>query len=116
MAKTKTGTVLHATDATFDDLVADAPAVLVDLWAPWCPPCVALGPIVRKVAAGFGRKVTFVKVNVDENPDLARRFRVSSIPKLVLIQGKKRSSQVGLMEEGDLRSWIREQLAAGKRQ
>ncbi len=100
------GRVRAATDASFARL-ADAPAVLVDLWAPWCPPCLALAPIIRKVAAKLGGKVTVLRVNVDDNPELTRRFRVTVIPKLVLIEGGKRRSRVGLLGEAALLEWLR---------
>jgi thioredoxin len=107
------GRVVHATDATFAALAAGAPAVLVDLWAPWCPPCLALGPILKKVAARLGRRVRVVKVNVDENPELTRQFRVTSIPKLVLLHGARRRTQVGLVGEAALLQWVRAGLAPG---
>jgi len=105
------GRIHHATDATFAAKVAAAPAVLVDLWAPWCPPCLALAPIIKKVAATLGRRVLVVKVNVDENPELTRKFRVTSIPKLVLIHGARRQAQVGLLGEAALLQWVRAGLA-----
>ncbi|MBI5479605.1 MAG: thiol reductase thioredoxin [Deltaproteobacteria bacterium] len=110
-SRAATGRIHHATDATFAALVADAPAVLVDLWAPWCPPCLALQPIIKKVAATLGRRVKVVKVNVDENPELTRKFRVTAIPKLVLIHGARRRAQVGLLGEAALREWVRAGLA-----
>ena len=110
-SRAPTGRVHHATDATFAAKVADAPAVLVDLWAPWCPPCLALAPTIQKVAATLGRRVKVVKVNVDENPELTRKFRVTSIPKLVLIHGAQRQSHVGLLGEAALVEWVRAGLA-----
>ena len=100
------GRVRSATDATFARLSA-APAVLVDLWAPWCPPCLALAPIVKKVAAKLGRKVTVLRVNVDDNPELTRRFRVTVIPKVVLLRGGRRRTRVGLLGEMALLEWVR---------
>ena len=105
--RTLVGRVRSATDATFARLTAERPAVLVDLWAPWCPPCLALAPIIKKVAARLGRKVTVLRVNVDDNPELTRRFRVTVIPKLVLIRGGRRTSRVGLLGEAALLDWVR---------
>ncbi len=99
--------VRSATDATFARLSAGAPAVLVDLWAPWCPPCLALAPIIKKVAAKLGRRVRVLRVNVDENPKLTEKFRVTSIPKLVLLRGGTRRARVGLLGETALLAWVR---------
>jgi thioredoxin len=105
------GSVRSATDASFAARSAAAPAVLVDLWAPWCPPCLALAPIIKKVAAKLGRRVTVLRVNVDENPALTRKFHVTSIPKLVLIHGARRRTRVGLLGETALLEWVRAGLA-----
>jgi len=79
--------VVTATDATFDVEAKAAPAVLVDLWAPWCGPCRFVSPILEDLAKDFAGRLKVVKVNVDENPALAQRFDARSIPTLVVIQG-----------------------------
>lgn len=79
--------------------------VLVDFWAPWCPPCQMLGPILEKFASEVKDKIKVVKVNTDENPDLALRFNISSIPNLLFFKDGKLSTQlVGLHDEKELKA------------
>ena len=79
--------VVDATDATFDIESRSTAAVLVDLWAPWCGPCRFVSPILEELARDFAGRLKVVKVNVDDNPDLARRFDAMSIPTLVVLRG-----------------------------
>ena len=73
--------------ATFDETVgsSDLP-VLVDFWAEWCGPCKAIAPILDEIATEHGDRVRIAKLNVDDNPDIARRFDVMSIPTLILFK------------------------------
>ena len=88
--------------ATFDQpsfaeelATADKP-ILVDFWAEWCGPCRALEPILKEVASENGDKITVAKVNVDENPDIAMRFNVMSIPTLLVFdKGEVQKRLVG---------------------
>lgn len=66
-------------------LSSDLP-VLVDFWATWCGPCQMLSPIIEEIAKEYEGKVKVGKVNVDEEPDLAVKFRVASIPTLILFK------------------------------
>ncbi|HET6379536.1 MAG TPA: thioredoxin [candidate division Zixibacteria bacterium] len=79
--------LVQGTDATFDQEAAASVPVLVDLWAPWCGPCRVVGPIVEQLAAEFAGRLKVVKVNVDENPQLAARYDARSIPTLLVLQG-----------------------------
>lgn len=78
---------LKITSNNFEEevLKSDKP-VLVDFWATWCGPCQMLAPIVAEIAEEFEGKVKVGKINVDEEPDLAVKFRVASIPTLILFK------------------------------
>ena len=95
--------LVNATDETFDVEAKAAPAVLVDLWAPWCGPCKFVGPILEQLAKDFAGRLKVVKVNVDHNPRLARRFDASSIPTLVVMRdGRVVDRIVGAMPKDQL--------------
>ena len=86
----------HLKTADFDAQAGEAPLAMVDFWAPWCGPCRMLGPVLEELAAQYEGKALIAKVNVDEEPELARRFGVMNIPTVVFLkQGREFDRKVG---------------------
>ncbi len=83
------------TDANFEaEVLKSSTPVLVDFWAEWCGPCLALGPKLEEVAQEYQGKVTVVKVNVDENPGAPSKYGVRGIPTLILFKGGEEVEQI----------------------
>lgn len=105
--------IVDATDASFAAATSTSQIVLVDLWAPWCGPCRMVAPVLEKLATKFAGSVKVVKVNVDNNQQLAMRFNASSIPMLVFLRdGKPVDTMVGAQPEPVLAKRIEQLLRA----
>ncbi|MFA7209772.1 MAG: thioredoxin [Parcubacteria group bacterium] len=97
---------MEFTDQNFEQevLKSDKP-VLVDFWAPWCGPCQMMGPIISDLATEMGDKAKIGKLNVDENPDIAAKFGIMSIPSIKIFKGGKVAKEfVGVQNKDSLKS------------
>ena len=101
-------------EAKFDELVIKSKTpVLVDFWAPWCGPCRMVAPIVEELAKEYEGKVTFFKLNVDDNQAISQKFGVMSIPSLIVFKdGKPVTNIVGYRPKPELKKSLDAALAA----
>ena len=105
--------IITLSDGAFDETIngSDAP-VLVDFWAEWCGPCKMIAPVLEEIAREQSGKITIGKLNVDDNPDIARRYEVMSIPTLLVFKdGQPAKRIVGAKGKGALLQDLAEFIA-----
>jgi len=100
--------IVHTNDSNFeaDVLNSDKPA-LVDFWAEWCGPCKMIAPILHEAADEYADKMSVVKLNVDESPNIAQKFGIRSIPTLMLFKdGAVQAQKLGAMSKSQLTEFL----------
>ncbi|MFC1873219.1 thioredoxin [Chloroflexota bacterium] len=92
-------------DSNFEEMVLKAKTpVLVDFWAPWCRPCLMTAPLLDELAEEYSGRITFVKLDIDQNQKNAKKYSVMSIPNLIIFKGGKPVSQlIGLKPKEELK-------------
>ncbi|MDE3034225.1 MAG: thioredoxin [Acidobacteriota bacterium] len=102
--------VAHITDADFPKTVSEG-VTLVDFWAPWCGPCRSIAPVLDELAGELQGKARIVKINVDENPQVAGQFGIMSIPTLIVFKdGKPVNKMIGGQPKPQLKAFIESAL------
>ena len=103
--------IRYLTDADFESVINGGQPVFIDFWAAWCGPCRIIAPIVEELAPSYQGKAVITKMNVDDNPLVAQRFGVTSIPTLMMFKdGKIVDRAVGVMPKNELQKFIDKNL------
>jgi len=94
----ETGLVLELNSKNLEEAIKNNPALVVDCWAPWCGPCRMMSPVIDELATDLKGKITFGKLNTDENQDMAMKYQVQAIPTLLIFKdGKLADRKVGAL-------------------
>jgi len=105
--------VIHVNDDNFQEHVIDSDIpVVVDFWAPWCGPCMMVGPVIEELAEEYDGKVKFVKLNTDEARDTAIKYGIMSIPTLKILKGGEVADSIsGAAPKEYFKEWIDKVMA-----
>lgn len=101
------GLVLEVTSTNIEEVIKNNPSLVVDCWAPWCGPCRMMTPVIEELARDYQGKITFGKMNTDENQETAGKYGIQAIPTLLIFkEGKLADRKVGALPkkalEGEL--------------
>jgi thioredoxin 1 len=104
--------IKEVNDKNFNEEIANSDSiVVVDFWAPWCGPCRMLSPVIEELAKEMGKEVKFAKVNVDENPMISSKYRIASIPTVMVFnKDNVKETMVGFRPKADLKQIIERNL------
>ncbi len=100
--------ITHTSDDKFDaDVLQNDKPVLIDFWAEWCGPCKMIAPLLDDVAGEYADKLSVIKLNIDENPNVAQKFGIRSIPTLMLFKdGAVQAQKLGAMSKSQLTEFL----------
>ncbi len=100
--------LVHTNDSNFDaDVINSEKPALVDFWAEWCGPCKMIAPMLNEAATEYADKMSVVKLNVDESPNIAAKFGIRSIPTLILFKdGAVQAQKVGALSKSQLTEFL----------
>jgi len=104
--------ILNVTDDSFEkDVIKSDTPTIVDFWAPWCGPCLAVGPIIEEIATELNGRLKVAKVNVDDNPNIAVNYGIRSIPTIMLFKdGKLEDTLIGLAPKDRFKEFVKKVL------
>jgi len=105
------GLLVYLSDESFSEVVKAKGSVLVDFWAPWCGPCLAMEPVIEELAREYEGKVKMARINVDDSPVTAEKYGIKGIPTVLFFKdGKLVDTLTGLMPKGRLTESLKKVL------